>query len=209
MTFRHTRPGGNVPQTGTDRVSTAKSLEAFETLLRERGTGEMVRVDVPAARRLGAEFLEHPEIALDLNAMEAGIQAELEQARTAGRGRRHIERLESRLNALRKAREYTNAFQEGHGVGKVPAQSVTPLEGATLSEAVAAERALLRNVRYLRWGGRVLVVVGAALSVHRVATAPPEERPRVVAQEAGGWAFSLGEKENLAGSVGQAPLVLG
>jgi hypothetical protein len=192
MTFRHTRPGGSVPQTGTDRVSTARALEAFETLLRDRGTGEMVRIDVPTARRLGAQFLEHPEIQLDLDVMERTIQSELEQAREAGRGRTHIRRLESRLNALRAAREYTVAFQEGQGVGPVPAQAVTPLEGATLSEAVIAERAMLRNIRFMRWGGRVLVVVGAGLSVHRIATATPEQRARVTTQEAGGWAFSLG-----------------
>ena len=53
MTFRHMRPGGNVPRLGTDRISTAADLEAFRTILRERGTGELVRVDVEAARRLG------------------------------------------------------------------------------------------------------------------------------------------------------------
>jgi hypothetical protein len=192
MTFRHTRPNGNVPQVGTDRVSTARSLEAFETILRDRGTGEMVRVDVPAARRLGAEFLEHPEIQLDLNAMERQLVAELEQAQAAGRGANHIRRLQGRLDALRAAREYTLTFQEGHGVGSIPAEAVTPVEGATLSEAVAAERALLRNVRYLRWGGRVLVVVGVGLSIANIATAAPADRPRVASREAGGWAFSLG-----------------
>jgi hypothetical protein len=191
MTFRHTRPGGNVPQVGTNRISTARALDAFETLLRERGTGEMVRVDVNAARRLGAEFLEHPEIQLDLDAMERAIQAELEEARATGRGRTYIARLESRLRALRAAREYTVAFQEGHGIGRIPSGAVTPVEGATLSEAVAAERALLRNVRYLRWGGRVFLVLGVGLSVHRVASATSDERPRIVVQEAGGWAFSL------------------
>jgi len=192
MTFRHTRPGGNVPQVGTDRISTARSLEAFETILRERGTGEMVRVDVPAARRMGTEFLEYPDIHLDLEQMEQAIQAELEQARQAGRGSSYISRIESRLRAVQSARQYTATFQEGEAIGRVPSQSITPVEGATLSEAAAGERALLRNIRYLRWGGRVLVFVGAVLSIHRVATASPEQRPRVAAQEAGGWAFSLG-----------------
>jgi hypothetical protein len=152
----------------------------------------MVRVDVPVARRMGTEFLEYPDIHLDLEQMEQAIQAELEQARQAGRGRSYISRIESRLRAVQSARQYTATFQEGHAVGRVPSQSITPVEGATLSEAAAGERALLRNIRYLRWGGRVLVFVGAALSIHRVATASPEQRPRVAAQEAGGWAFSLG-----------------
>src|SRR5262249_19543582 len=158
----------------------------FETLLRERGTGEMARVDVEAVRRLGAEFLEYPDIQLDLDAMERSIQAELEQARLAGRGRNFISRIEGRLRALPAARESAATFQEGQGVGRVPSQAITPVEGATLSEAVAAESALLRNIRYIRWGGRVLVVVGIGLSLHRIATAPPEQRPRVAAQEAGG-----------------------
>jgi len=50
---------------------------------------------------------------------------------------------------------------------------------------------VMRNAGALRWGGRILLVGGVALSGYRIATATPEERPRVVAQEGGGWGGGL------------------
>jgi uncharacterized protein YcfJ len=49
-------------------------------------------------------------------------------------------------------------------------------------------------------GGRVFIVVGVAMSVERIATAPEGERGRVATQEAGGWAFSLAGAEAGAGA---------
>jgi hypothetical protein len=45
---------------------------------------------------------------------------------------------------------------------------------------------LMRHSGKLRWGGRVLLVGGLGISAHRIATAAPEERGTVIAEEAGG-----------------------
>lgn len=191
MTFRHMRPGGNVPRLGTDRISTAADLEAFRTILRERGTGELVRVDVEAARRLGAQFLESGDIMAHLDEIGARITRELEAARLANRGVNAIRRLEGRMRALEAARSYARTFAEGHGVGSIPGRAVTRVPGRTLSGAVAGEAALTTGMRAFRFGGRVLIVVGVGMSVQRVRSAPPGQGLRVATQEAGGWAFSI------------------
>jgi hypothetical protein len=49
-----------------------------------------------------------------------------------------------------------------------------------------------RAAPYLRWGGRMLIVAGVGVSTYRISTATPEERPRVIGEEAGGWAGGLG-----------------
>jgi hypothetical protein len=166
-------------------------------------------VDVERARRLGAEFLEHGEIMRHLNALEPKWRTELAEARAAGRGKTFIAKLENRLRALEKAREYAQLFQEGHGVNSIPGRAVTPVRGATLPEAVAGERALLRNFKAFRYGGRVLLVVGAGMSIARVASAPPGQQGRVAAGEAGGWAFSLGGAALGAKAGAGAGLLLG
>lgn len=190
MTFRHLRPGGNVPKIGTDRISTG-NLAAFEKLLVSRGTGELVRIDVEAARRLGARFLEHGEIMAQLEQIGRDLAQQLAAARSAGRGKTFIAKLESRLVALERAKEYARGFGEGQGVGVVPSKSISQVKGPNMAGAVAGEKAFLRGITVLRYGGRVLLVVGAGMSVARIATAPEAERGRVAAQEGGGWAFSL------------------
>jgi Domain of unknown function (DUF4157) len=192
MTFRHTRGGGNALQLGTNRISTAADLEAVQNLLAGRGTGEVIRVDVEAARRLGAQFLEHGDIMAHLDEIGRDLARQLEAARSTGRGKNFVSRLEGRLQALEVARDYARAFQEGHGVGAIPSRAISPVAGADLASAVAGERAFLGNLRFVRYGGQVLLVVGAALSVERVLSAPSAQRGRVAAQEAGGWALSLG-----------------
>jgi hypothetical protein len=198
MTFRHTRPGGNVPQTGTDRVSTANNLDSFETLLANRGTGEMVRIDVDAARRLGAKFLEHGDIMAHLDEIGRVLNDQLAAARTAGRGKNFIAKIENRLAALERAREYASAFGEGHGVSAapgasaVPSGAITQVKGATLPAAVAGEKAFLNGLRAFRVAGRVMLVVGIGMSIAHVASAPEGQKGRVAAEEAGGWAASFG-----------------
>jgi hypothetical protein len=191
MTFRHLRSGGNVLEKGTNRISTARELEAFKTLLQERGTGELARVDVNAARRLGAEFIEHGDIMGHLEQIERDIVAELKAANEAGRAKNFIARLEKRLNACRKAREFAQAYLEGQGVERIPSRAITRVKGSNIAEAVAGEQAFLKGVRFFRYGGRVLVIVGAGMSIHRIASAPPELQGRVATQELGGWALSL------------------
>ena len=192
MTFRHMRASGNVLQLGTNRISTAADLEAVATRLAGRGTGELIRVDVETARRLGAEFLEHGDIMAHLDEIGRDLGRQLEMARSTGRGKNFVSRLEARLRALEAARDYAQGFQEGHGVGAIPSRAVSPVEGADLASAVAGERAFLGNLRFVRYGGQVLLVVGAAMSVAKVVSAPPEQQGRIAAQEAGGWALSFG-----------------
>lgn len=55
-----------------------------------------------------------------------------------------------------------------------------------IAESAAEPGFLMRHAGTIRWGGRVLVVAGAALSAYRIASASPEERGVVVAEEAGG-----------------------
>jgi hypothetical protein len=200
MTFRHTRPGGNVPQVGTDRISTAAELESFKSILRERGTGELVRVDVDAARHLGAQFLEQGDVMKHLEEIGAQIAKDLAEARAAGRGANFIARLESRMRALEAAKAYVRTFGEGHGVGNIPSGAITKVRGPNLASAARGEQALTRGMKAFKAGGRVFIVVGVAMSVERIATAPEGQRARVTTQEAGGWAFSLAGAEAGAGA---------
>lgn len=192
MTFRHTRPGGNVPQAGTDRISTGKNLDAFETVLANRGSGEMMRVDVDAARRLGTQFLEHGDVLAHLDEIGGDLNKQLAEARAAGRGKNHIAKLEGRLQALERARAYAKTFGEGQGINSIPSNAMSRVDGPTIPEAVASERALVRRINAFRYGGRVLLVVGIGMSIARVASAPQEKQVRTAAEEAGGWALSLG-----------------
>lgn len=190
MTFRQTRAGGDALHTGTDRVSLTPSLEMVAGPLKDRGT-EVMRIDMDAARRLGARFLENGEILADLDEVGAGITNALEQARATTRGKVYVGRLESRLDALNTAVGRVRMFQELHGVGAIPSRSMTQVKGGSPPEAAARELALLENVRIFRHAGRVLIVVGIGASIARVESAPQGQRGRVAAQETGGWALSL------------------
>ena len=190
MTFRHTRAGGNVLQVGTDRISTAGRLESFQTLLKTRGTGELARIDVDLLR-LGAEFIEYEEVISHLETIETDLMQQLQSAQAAGRGRNAIKRLENHLTAVRNAQSYVRTFREGHGVGSIPSRAVSEVSGISVADAALREARFLRSLQILRYGGRVFLVAGAALSIKRVFDAPPEQTGRVAAEEAGGWAFSL------------------
>jgi len=48
-----------------------------------------------------------------------------------------------------------------------------------------------RNAGAIRWAGRIALVAGLALSAYRIATAAPDERGRVIGQEAGGLALGI------------------
>ena len=206
MTFRHTRTSGNVLQVGSDRVSTLKDLESVNTLLKERGV-ELARVDVDAARRLGAQFLEQGDVMRHLDEIGRKITAELAEARATGRGKTFIKDLENRMRALEKAREMAAKFGEGEGVGAIPNKALTKVAGQDLAGAVAGEQALLKGMKAFKYGGRVMIVAGVGMSVARIATAPEGKVGRVVAQEAGGWAFSIPSAEAgaaLGGGIGMA-----
>lgn len=80
------------------------------------------------------------------------------------------------LNNLDEA-EFMVTRSEGGRLVSVERMSGSPEPGLLLKYSDA-----------IRWGGRVVFVVGTGASVHRVATAPAEERPTVIAEEAGGMA---------------------
>lgn len=61
-----------------------------------------------------------------------------------------------------------------------------------IAETGAEAGFLMRNAQAIRWGGRVLFVVGAAMSAHRIATASDADRPIVAAEEAGGQLGGMG-----------------
>ncbi len=50
---------------------------------------------------------------------------------------------------------------------------------------------IFENAGAIRWGGRIVLVAGLAYSGYRIASASPEERPRVVGEEAGGLGGGL------------------
>ncbi|QUL38971.1 hypothetical protein [Erythrobacter sp. JK5] len=83
-------------------------------------------------------------------------------------------------------RSYPNMVRHYQGRG-VP-QSQIPeriLRGAQQSnEGVSAA---VRNASYLRHGGRVVLVVGVAISAARIWNASDEEMPRVIGEELGGF----------------------
>ena len=61
------------------------------------------------------------------------------------------------------------------------------LRGATTPN-VEITASALRGARYLRHGGRVIIVVGLATTAYTLLTTPEEQLPRVMAEEAGGMA---------------------
>ncbi len=86
----------------------------------------------------------------------------------------------------RGGRTYDNLVRRYRGRG-VPATQVPGriLDGATRSNP-GVNRAL-RGASYLRHGGRVLIVVGVAVSAARIWNAGEEELPRVIGEELGGF----------------------
>lgn len=206
-TYRHLSPQGNVPTVGTDRISTAENLEAFKGILKDRGAGELVRVDATMARKLGSRFLTHDEILKHLDEFEKAVNEELAKAKASGRGKNAIARIEERLRKLNAGREYAIKFRENQSIGGIPQKAISKVKGSSLAKAAANEQLFLSGIKFLRFAGRVLMVVGVIDSVITIASASPDQRVRAAAKEAGGWAFSIaGAKAGvvLGGAAGAA-----
>lgn len=182
MTFRHLRPGGNVLQIGSNRISTGRNLNVLIELAEQRGTGQIVRIDPQGARAAGSGFLEFDQIMRDLDTYEAQVRRELDEARAAGRGKNAIKRIENRLNALEQARRYAQGFEEGHGVGRVPSSAVSGVRYPRL------ERWGPRAVRGAGWA---LLAFDAWVRTERVLDAPPEERGYETRKQVAGFAGSM------------------
>jgi hypothetical protein len=205
MTFRQTRPGQvnaqGVPvgpkfTMGTDRISTAGNLESFVSgNLQNRGTGELVRIDVDVIRRLGGEFYTPDQLLDHLDTIESDLRERLadlqERAANGERVRTQIRDVQWDLGSVERARAHVNAFQEGEGVGSISSRAISRVPGGSLPEAAANEARFLQNLEGARSLGHGFMVVGGYLSVQRIMTAPPDQVGRVIAQEGGGWAFSF------------------
>ncbi|WP_158619398.1 LysM domain-containing protein [Corallococcus sp. AB011P] len=182
MTFRHTRPGGNVLKVGTDRISTGKNLGRIIQGSSTRGTGQVVRIDPRVVKQGGGTFFSAREVLADLKKFEQATVRELDEASRGGRGQNHLDRLRKRLSAVNQSRTHVRSYGEGHGVNSIPAKSISPIK------SLKAELYASRATQGLRFTGGVLVVYGAYESVDRIASAPAAQRPRVATQEAGAWA---------------------
>jgi hypothetical protein len=219
MTFRQTRPGAVNAQglpvgpkftLGTDRISTAGDLDAFISgPLQNRGTGELTRIDVDLLRRLGGQFYEPEELLRHLDAIEANLNQQLADLNArAANGEpvnTALKKVQYDLGSVDRARAHVNAFQEGEGVGSIPSRAISEVPGASLPEAAAREARFLQGLEVARGLGEGFLVVGAAISVERVLTAPPDQTGRVLAEEGGGWAFSFAA----AGEGAEVGLALG
>ena len=186
MTFRHTRPGGNVPQIGTDRISAGQNLVRIVTEASSRGTGQIVRIDPHVVSGKPGTFLGPQELRLDLNEFERVTRNQLDEALRGARGHNATQRLKERLNAVARASNYVKGYGEGHGVGSIPPEAIRGVHSPT------AEIATMRSMQGIRVAGGILMVYGAYQSLDRVASAPSELRPRVATQEIGGWAGGFG-----------------
>lgn len=186
MTYRHLRPGGNVLEIGTDRISTGRNLPLIYEGASTRGTGEVIRVDPRVIAKKGKTFLSQNDLMSDLEEFEAQTQKELTKLKSEGAGKTKIKKLETRLEAIDKSKDYVSKFKEGQGVESIPNEAISPA-----SKMVSSELAAMRLSKGLRFGGGVLMVYGAYSSAKKIYTATPEARPRVATQEAGGWAGGL------------------
>ena len=101
-------------------------------------------------------------------------------------------RNQSGLNTSRQGR--VQGLMEGAPpVGNKP---IANLPGTTGEPVI---RQMPTRFRVIKWGGRLFMVAGIAYSGYRVATAAPEERARIISQEAGGFigGFALGATAGL------------
>jgi hypothetical protein len=76
----------------------------------------------------------------------------------------------------------------------------TDARGAITSVRPNPVSTLGRATPVLRWAGRGFIVLGTAVSVTRIATATPQELPRVIGEEGGGWLGGAGGPALAAGA---------
>jgi len=189
MTFRHTRPSGNVLRIGTDRISTGQNLVRIVAESSARGTGQIIRIDPHVVTEQGGTFLRPRELLADLKEFEHITRGQLEEALRGARGHNATQRLKDRLNAVARANEYVKGYGEGEAVGRIPPDAVTGLTGP---RSATTELVAMRAMQGIRVAGGILMVYGAYRSLDRIANAPTEQMPRVATQEIGGWAGGFG-----------------
>ncbi len=158
-----------------------------------------IGIDAPAIRTLYKQQVE--DLARQIaERLERGESTE-SVARWASEQRRHIvQRMRARTGPVarviyeirdwrqygRGGRTYPNIVRHYEARG-VPRSAIPGrvLDGATRSNTGVNQA--LRGASYLRHGGRVLIVVGVAVSAARIWNASDEELPRVIGEELGGF----------------------
>lgn len=202
MTVRQLGGRGNVY--GTDRISvTERLLSANEYMRSSPNSTEIVRVSTN-----GLNYLTHQDLVQALNRRIAEMERLVNDDTLTRRQRNQIG------NDLRNARIYRDnylvRFREGHLIGRpvegrpvVPPSAVSTVYSA--SNPTAAQRIRLYsemgNQEFrsflgthrttVRVTGGVLMVVGAIGSANRIYQANPDQRPRVITQEAGLWTGAI------------------
>ncbi len=192
MTFRHLRPSDQrsspVFRHGTDRISFATISGAEELVRQGRAINGIVRVDIAIAENHGTEFRENETLQSDLDKYKAESEKNLKSEK----------RLRRRVDAIDQAKGKLIEYKESHAVGRVPAESISPVNN------IASEARNLRNLAVATKAVRALglagLLVGLGVTTYRVASASAEERPGVIAEEAGAWALGV------AGALGGATL---
>jgi hypothetical protein len=140
-------------------------------------------VDPRVVAKQGKTFLGQAELMADLAEYESQTKSELAKLKQEGAGKGKVGKMETRLKAIDKAKEYVGKFQEGQGVDAIPSRAIKPA-----ASMVSSELAAIKLSKGIRIGGGILMVYGAYSSTKRIYEATPEARPRVATQEAGGWA---------------------
>lgn len=98
----------------------------------------------------------------------------------------------------------TNLWSQSHNADEMEFMAVANHEGriTSVQRITGSTRpsTLMRYSGAIRWGGRILIVAGVAVSAYRIATAPEGERLNVAAEEGGGMAGgALGTSLAVAG----------
>ena len=102
------------------------------------------------------------------------------------RGRQYIVRIRVPASAVADANALVPRGQTHHLAHELEMLVATDARGAIQSVRPNPTSSIGRAAPWLRVGGRVLLVAGVAYSGYRIGSATPEERPRVIGEEAGG-----------------------
>jgi len=108
------------------------------------------------------------------------------------RERPYVARIEVPSSAVGEVNAVLGAGRSARLVPEMEVLVFTDARGNVTNIRPNPTSSLGRAAPYMRWGGRALIVVGVGVSAYRIGTASEEELPRVIGEEAGGWAGGLG-----------------
>ena len=163
-TYRHTRPNGNAPKLGSDRISWTTNPREATDLAKLKGT-TVVELDPAKANKLRVEIRTPAQLDADLVKYRQGLQAELAK----GPGANKAAKLRISIEKTHEAQRYIKRYGEHHTIGNVPRSAVRKHAAA--------------RIMGMRIGGRILLGISIFMSVKRVIEAEPEHRGEVLAFE--------------------------